>query len=326
MRPPVGKSWQDYKNNWYVADGFGVYRGSYYHSGLDINLKTGGDSDLGQPLYAVLPGKVVYYHKNSHPTSSYGKHCVLECDTPKGKRWFHYAHTQDFKTGSFNEGDQIGALGKSGTKYAHLHFTVFKVDPKTLPKGIDTVIKTKQQLADWLEDPSVWLKEDSMASGNISIPTAKFEELVGKADKLDQIRTTIGTDSATEIKNDYEEYKKTIMQKNEEIKNERERADLARKELNTLIKEASMALNTVQEPTQIIAALKKVKPDLDRVEDLERTVAELQLSAGKEKEELLNEIARLKALVEHGDVSQLTLEELIREIIKRLKNIVRRTS
>lgn len=172
-----------------------------------------------------------------------------------------------------------------------------------------------------------WLhpKEDSMSDGTISVPSKTFEQLVGKADKLDQIRTTIGTDSATEIKNDYEEYKKTITQKNEEIKNERERADLSRKETQTLLKEAADALNTVQESAQVIAALKKVKPELERIEDLERTVAELQLAAGKEKEELLNEIARLKALVEHGDISQLTFEELLKEIIKRLKNIVRKS-
>lgn len=189
---------------------------------------------------------------------------------------------------------------------------------------LSKVTKTKHNYSNiigWLRP-----KEKPMAEGMIELPSKTFEELVGKSSRLDAIRTTIGTDSATEIKKDYDEYKATISQKNEEIRNERERADLARKELNNVVREASIALNTVQEPTQVIAALKKVKPDLERIEDLERTVAELQLSAGKEKESLLEEIARLKALVQHGDISQLTLEELLGEIIKRLKAIIRRQS
>lgn len=161
MRYPVGQlgTKDEFDKFWYVADGFGINRETYYHEGLDINLKSGGDSDLGQLLYAVGDGKIVYYHDNSHPTTGFGKHMVLYCQTPLGDRWYHYAHCQEI-TATVKEvkrGDVIGKLGKTGTQYAHLHFAVFKVDPKTLRSGIDTIAKTITELNSWWEDPFVTL-------------------------------------------------------------------------------------------------------------------------------------------------------------------------
>jgi murein DD-endopeptidase MepM/ murein hydrolase activator NlpD len=157
MRYPVGQlgTKDEFDKFWYVADGFGINRETYYHEGLDINLKSGGDTDLGELLYAVGDGKIVYYHDNSHPTKGFGRHLVLECQTPLGTRWFHYCHCQEI-TATVKEvkrGDVIGKLGKSGTQSAHLHFAVFKVDPSTLRNGIDTIAKTITELNSWWEDP-----------------------------------------------------------------------------------------------------------------------------------------------------------------------------
>jgi len=157
MRYPVGQlgTTDEFNKFWYVADGFGINRETYYHEGLDINLKSGGDTDLGELLYAVGDGKIVYYHDNSHPTKGFGRHMVLECQTPVGVRWYHYAHCQEI-TATVKEvkrGDVIGKLGKTGTQYAHLHFAVFKVDPSTLRNGIDTIAKTITELNSWWEDP-----------------------------------------------------------------------------------------------------------------------------------------------------------------------------
>ena len=161
MRYPVGQlgTKEEYDKFWYDAQGFGVKTDYGYHDGCDINLKSGGDSDLGQLLYAVGDGKIVYYHDNSHPTTGFGKHMVLYCQTPLGDRWYHYAHCQEI-TATVKEvkrGDVIGKLGKTGTQYAHLHFSVFKVDPKTLRSGIDTIAKTITELNSWWEDPFVTL-------------------------------------------------------------------------------------------------------------------------------------------------------------------------
>jgi hypothetical protein len=161
MRYPVGQlgTKDEFDKFWYDAQGFGVKTDYGYHEGCDFNLKTGGDSDLGQLLYAVGDGKIVYYHDNSHPTTGFGKHMVLYCQTPLGDRWYHYAHCKEI-TATVKEvkrGDVIGKLGKTGTQYAHLHFAVFKVDPKTLRSGIDTIAKTITELNSWWEDPFVTL-------------------------------------------------------------------------------------------------------------------------------------------------------------------------
>lgn len=155
---PVCQSKDEYDKDWYLADDFGTFRTTYYHSGIDLNLKTGGDSDLGKPLYACLDGKIKYYHNASHPNLGYGRHMVLEVDTPNGKRWLHYAHCQSITAESkeVKVGDVIGKLGKSGTKYAHLHFSVFVVDPGG--KGIDNIPNTKDELEEW-QDPEEFFRE-----------------------------------------------------------------------------------------------------------------------------------------------------------------------
>lgn len=162
MRKPTGSSNQDFQENWYVAQKFGNKTTYGYHDGEDVNLSTGGDTDLGQPLYACLKGKVVFYHNAKHPTTGFGKHMVVEVETRDGKRWLHYAHCQDItgEVKEVSEGEVIGHLGESGTEYAHLHFSVFKVDPSTLPSGIDTVAKTQEQLNAWWEDPAVFYERE----------------------------------------------------------------------------------------------------------------------------------------------------------------------
>lgn len=186
MRFPVGKSGNILDPLWYDSQGFGAVTNYGYHEAMDLNLRTGGDSDIGQPLYAVSKGKIVYYHNNSHSTTGFGRHMVLECDTVRGKRWYHYAHcleiTAELK--DVNEGDVIGKLGKSGTTLAHLHFSVFKVDPAILPQGIDTIAKTLTQLNDW------WEKFEiigvTMPEETISVLKTDFEKLVTKSTAYDK--------------------------------------------------------------------------------------------------------------------------------------------
>ena len=189
---------------------------------------------------------------------------------------------------------------------------------------LDKVTKTEHNynsVIGWLHP-----KENMPDDGTINIPKKTFEDLVTKATKLDAIRTTIGTDSATEIKSDYDNYKRDLENKNKELANERLRADNARAELNELVKACAEALGTVQEPNQILTALDKLKDDLDRLDDLERQYAELQVASQKEKEELVVEVERLKAIVKNGTLDKYTTEELISEIIKRINKILRRSS
>jgi len=162
MRYPVtaGGSKQEFEAKWYIAQGFGNPTSYGFHEGVDINLKTGGDSDLGQELKAIANGKLVYYHFHSHPSSGFGRHNVLKIDGPWGTRWAHYAHNQEqdfIKTvKDVNEGQIIARLGKSGTPYAHLHFSIFKVDPVSIG-GIDKIAKNSTDLHNWWEDPIAFM-------------------------------------------------------------------------------------------------------------------------------------------------------------------------
>ena len=162
MRYPVGNtgSKEEFEQLWYVAQGFGKPTSYGYHEGADINLKTGGDSDLGQELKSIANGRIVYYHYASHPTSAYGRHLVIRIDGVWGTRWIHYAHLQDVNflnnTQEVSEGQIIGRLGKSGTVDAHLHFSIYKVDPAT-NGGIDNFANNTTELNNVWEDPLLFI-------------------------------------------------------------------------------------------------------------------------------------------------------------------------
>lgn len=188
MRFPVN----NFKEQWNTTAGygFGAKTDYGYHDGVDINLNGGGDSDLGQPIFAIANGKLVYYHKGSHPTKNFGYHSVYKIEGPFGTRWIHQAHMMDdFTIGAqdIKEGQQIGRVGKSGTVWAHIHFSIFKVDPSTLPNGIDTIATTSKQLNDWWEDPIAFIEKHLINNvKKIEIDTDTFEQLVGKSTEYDK--------------------------------------------------------------------------------------------------------------------------------------------
>jgi len=150
MRYPVN-NW----DNWYIAQGFGVQTSYGYHEGDDINLKSGGDSDLGQPLLAIADGQITSIH--SHITKpTFGIHLHLKINTPFGERWAHYAHCNKVyvEEGSMViEGQPIAEVGKTGTDVAHCHFAI-----KKQPTGIDGIAKTKEDLLKW-ENPIKFIED-----------------------------------------------------------------------------------------------------------------------------------------------------------------------
>jgi murein DD-endopeptidase MepM/ murein hydrolase activator NlpD len=148
MRLPVAKNKDEYKRLWYNAQGFGVKTSYGYHEGDDYNLKTGGDSDLGQPIYAIADGVVTSLH--DHTTKpTFGRHLHIKHDGPWGTVWSHYAHLLDIfvvPNQTVKEGQKIATLGKSGTNWAHLHFAI-----KKQPTGIDGIAKTLEDLKMWVD-------------------------------------------------------------------------------------------------------------------------------------------------------------------------------
>jgi len=243
MRYPIGQlgTKEEFDKFWYDARGFGVKTDYGYHEGCDFNLKSGGDSDLGQLLYAVGDGKIVYYHDNSHPTTGFGRHMVLECQTPVGTRWYHYAHCQEITAGvkEVKRGDVIGKLGKTGTQYAHLHFAVFRVDPKTLRNGIDTIAKTITELNSWWEDPFVTLNMDEkpkdlpewfktlLQERGLSLDReGEFRAFWEKAVKYDdEVKSLLGQiQSLSDSLGDRAKEVSLLAEQNEKLRNERDQA------------------------------------------------------------------------------------------------------
>ena len=150
----------NFKQDWYSAQKFGNPTTYGFHEGEDLSLKTGGDSDLGQELKSIAKGRIVYYHYSSHPTYVLGRHLAVKIDGAWGTRWVHYSHCDaNGFLGSVqdvSEGQVIARVGKSGTPYAHCHFSIFKVDPATIG-GIDVFAKTQEQLNNWWEDPMAFM-------------------------------------------------------------------------------------------------------------------------------------------------------------------------
>ena len=154
---PVAQSKSDYENLWRIDQGFGAVTTYGRHEGIDLNLKTGGDTDLGQPLYAIANGTITYYHYGSHPYSGFGRHLVVKIDGPWGTRWCMYSHCDSNgflnATQSVTEGQEIARLGKSGNSpTAHLHFSIWKVDP-ALNGGIDSIAHNDTELNAKWENP-----------------------------------------------------------------------------------------------------------------------------------------------------------------------------
>lgn len=158
---PVGNGTrEDFEANWYIAQGFGVVTNYGFHEGIDINLRTGGDTDLDKEIKAIANGRIVYYHYASHPTTTFGRHNVYRIEGAWGVRWIMNAHMgeQDFvkEVKDVNEGVIIGRIGKSGTPYAHDHMSIFKVDPATIG-GIDQIARNTTDLNNWWEDPIAFI-------------------------------------------------------------------------------------------------------------------------------------------------------------------------
>lgn len=162
MRYPVGDGTpESFERDWYVAQGFGAPTTYGFHEGADINLRTGGDTDLGQPVYAIAAGQVAYWHATNHPNTGFGQHLIYRITGLWGTRWVHQAHLsqQDFLGGGglVAEGALIGRIGKSGgTSLAHLHFAIFKVDPGA---NIDNVANSRAELDLIWEDPLAFINK-----------------------------------------------------------------------------------------------------------------------------------------------------------------------
>lgn len=97
-----------------------------HHLGDDLNGIGGMDTDLGDPVYAIGAGRVIY---SADAKQGWGNVIIVAHRLADGTRFLSfYGHLdrRDFGTGSnVVRGEQIGTVGKGGGAYpAHLHFEV----------------------------------------------------------------------------------------------------------------------------------------------------------------------------------------------------------
>lgn len=102
---------------------------NFWHTGEDWNGRRGGDTDLGDPIYAISNGKVADF--GHYPV--WGNIVLVEHALPDGSRvWSQYAHLDKImvrqKGQKVERGQQIGTMGKGDkNRYiAHLHFEIRK--------------------------------------------------------------------------------------------------------------------------------------------------------------------------------------------------------
>lgn len=161
--------------------------------------------------------------------------------------------------------------------------------------------------------------------GNIEISKKTFEELVTKSDRYDKF-VRAGYDSAEKMLNKFDELKNEAKTANDGRKQAEEAAEISRKELRDFI--ATLAddqhLKTRQDKAEIISVASRYGVLMGNYEDISIKYQNDKELWGKTKAELESEIARLRAMLDYEDVlSNATLEELIRAMIKKLTTILR---
>lgn len=169
-------------------------------------------------------------------------------------------------------------------------------------------------------------KGESMPSdGNIEISKETFEQLVTKADKYDKFERA-GYNSVEKMLNKFDELKNECKAANESRKQAEEAAEISRRELRDFV--AVLAddqhLKTRQDKAEIIAVASRYGVLMGNFEDLSIRYQNEKELWGSSKAELESEIARLKAMLDYEEVlTNASLEEIIRALIKKLQNILR---
>lgn len=106
------------KDGWYDAQDLG----DNDHLGEDWNRNTGGNTDCGEPVYAIADGLIVYA-QGAGP--GWGNVVIIDHQLPSGEKVESlYGHMQDIKKtdGFVKKREQIGTIGSANGRYpCHLH-------------------------------------------------------------------------------------------------------------------------------------------------------------------------------------------------------------
>lgn len=130
------------------------------HTGEDWNGACGGNSDLGQPVYAASAGQVTYAQDTG---GGFGRVVVIRHQLPSGEVvWTQYAHLDTIlvrRDAVVRRREPIGTIGRSGLRsgeYAHLHFEVRRQDlsPTYWPRNVVEIRTRYYDPSDRARDPS----------------------------------------------------------------------------------------------------------------------------------------------------------------------------
>ncbi len=121
--------WRDYKIDALLCDpGYFTQFKGVWHPGEDWNGRGGGDTDLGDPIFAVAHGLVL--HAKFIP-GSWGNVVLVRHSLPDGTpMWSQYAHLDAIHVAEGDvllRGQQVGTMGRGDPKAkmkVHLHFEV----------------------------------------------------------------------------------------------------------------------------------------------------------------------------------------------------------
>jgi len=166
-------------------------------------------------------------------------------------------------------------------------------------------------------------KGEIMSDDEFLVKKSDFERMVREGSLYKEF-VSAGYGSATEVKQLESDLRKSIDDKQSAINSEQEKSKRLREDFNELVAMVAISLGTVQEVPQIKVKLDEIEKELTQFDDLQRAFAELEVHSGKEKEELNAEIARLEAMLAQKNVLEnASLKELIAEVIKKLKTILK---
>lgn len=330
---PFGKE----TDKWYIASKFGVQRDGYIHSGADYNLKTGGDTDLDEPLYATSSGQITYYHFASHPNSGFGRHQVHKIEGPWGVRWIHYAHCseRDFINSRQNveEGEMIARVGKSGTKYAHLHCSVFKIDPSQLPYGIDTIATSKTMLDSIWEDPEEFFKnyyntmpqqEDIRLKllNDAGIETeGDLRAVLGSHKDIDNVKQDL-QNTKKELERLQGEYGDLEDDYERDVKAYESRITEADKQLNDFIATLAKITGAGQSTQAIVEEVTRSVSDADKKEEKRQEAIDNQ----EQRQSMEQEVERLREALESEREANELLEGKVKDLIATVTTLERKLS
>jgi murein DD-endopeptidase MepM/ murein hydrolase activator NlpD len=112
---------KDAKDDWYNATNFGETN----HLGEDWNKNSGGNTDCGEPVYAIGNGKIIYAKESG---VGWGNVVIIEHTLPNGEKVESlYGHLQEIlrTDGEVKLREQIGKVGNANGKYlCHLNLKI----------------------------------------------------------------------------------------------------------------------------------------------------------------------------------------------------------